>query len=70
MNPARSFGTVLFTNRAAWNHFWIYMVAPFVGTIIAVILTYLFVPRASKSVERRAKGVGLVEESLPIASEW
>ena len=38
MNPARSFGPALFAGGAALTHFWIYIIGPVLGAIIAARL--------------------------------
>jgi len=38
MNPARSFGPALFAGGAALSHYWVYVVGPVVGAVIAARL--------------------------------
>ena len=37
MNPARSLGPALFAGGAALSHYWIYVVGPVLGSVIAVV---------------------------------
>lgn len=38
LNPARSFGPALFAGGSALSHYWVYLLAPFVGSAIAAFL--------------------------------
>jgi len=40
INPARSFGTVLYSNNdnGAWEDFWIFLVGPAVGAVISAMV--------------------------------
>lgn len=35
LNPARSFGPALFAGGSAMTHYWLYLVAPLVGAVLA-----------------------------------
>ena len=48
VNPARSFGPALFS-PAAWGDFWIMVVGPLIGALLAVILYRLAVNSGSKA---------------------
>ena len=44
MNPARSLGTAIFApeDQNAWSVYWVYLVGPFVGAIIAALIFRVF----------------------------
>jgi len=47
LNPAFSFGPALLAKGAALRKVWIYLLAPMVGSLLAALLTYFFVPKIS-----------------------
>lgn len=51
MNPARSLGPALFAGGAALSHYWIYVVGPMAGAIVAALLY-----EALRGGEEHAKG--------------
>jgi MIP family channel proteins len=51
MNPARSFGPALFAGGPALTHYWIYVVGPMLGAVVAA---YLY--EAIRSSEEHAQG--------------
>jgi MIP family channel proteins len=57
MNPARSLGPALFAGGAALSHYWLYVVGPIVGAVLAA-----FTYEALR--ERAADGVVVVEEPI------
>lgn len=56
MNPARSFGPALLARHL--DQYWIYVVGPVLGAVLAVILTRLIHGRPSPSEEEAAQGDG------------
>jgi len=59
MNPMRSIGVAMFAGRLNGKKLWIYIIAPVVGSLIAVALSYLLGPvRTTRTdrIERRGTG--------------
>ncbi len=54
MNPARSFGPALI--GGSLGTVWIYIIGPFLGSFLAVMLAYLILGRESQSEAEAAKG--------------
>lgn len=50
VNPARSFGPALF-DPAAWKDFWIMVVGPIVGAILATLCWKIMAVKSDKSIE-------------------
>lgn len=42
LNPARSFGPALLAGGTALSHFWVYLIAPVVGAVIAAFVAKMF----------------------------
>jgi aquaporin TIP len=49
MNPARTFGPALISGK--WGNFWVYLLGPFVGAIIAGLLYEFVFVRTDKAVD-------------------
>lgn len=55
INPARSFGPAIVTNT--WDDFWVFVIGPFVGGILAIPAHIAFLSDWGRTVKRRtAKG--------------
>jgi len=71
MNPARSFGAVIYSSRHAWKQFWIYLVGPFFGAFLAVCLSYFLNPYPLRLTRKQVLDQGIVVQQPPptLASE-
>lgn len=49
MNPARAFGPYVFNGQ--WQHFWIYLVGPTAGILMAAFLMKAITPRATQPAD-------------------
>jgi len=65
MNPARSLGPAVFAGGKPLDTIWIYLVAPFIGSIIAVILTFVMAPSFNPKEEDLATGRGESVQTKP-----
>ena len=54
MNPARSFGPYLVSGQ--WGEVWLYLLAPFVGALLAVGMAWLLRGRTNPTAVEAAKG--------------
>jgi len=69
MNPARSFGPMIYFGGIAWHNFWVYVIAPLVGALISVMLSYVFYLRPVVTATRKTRRSGTSIEESPLASE-